>query len=163
MGDIKRIIALSEAKERGFAIGRDDLQLATLGGSEGELAVAGVGLDGEGAGGELWPLGGGDYDGVYDAGGEGGAIEGVHNRIGAHGGVEVEEDVGVIFDLGADGGGAAGADSEIDKARGGCLARAGRIWQVDGVGHEAEDRLALARNLRFEAVAAGSYLQAAKV
>ena len=57
MGDIKRIIALSEAKERGFSIGRDDLQLATLGGGEGELAIAGVWLDGEGKERSVWPSG----------------------------------------------------------------------------------------------------------
>ena len=50
----------------------------------------------------------------------------------------------MVFDLGAEGGSIAGADAEIEKARGCGLAGAGRIGQVDIVGHEAEDGLALA-------------------
>ena len=87
MGDIKRITALSDAYERGFAVGRDDLQQATLGSGEGELAIPWVGLDGEGNECSGWLAGGGYYDGVYYPGREGGAVEGVQHGVGADGGV----------------------------------------------------------------------------
>ena len=128
-----------------LAIRRYDLELAASGATEGDYALARVWLDGEyGCRLGRW-LGRCYDDGIDNACHHAGPEKGIEDGIGADRIVKIEVDIGVVFNLGANGVKAFGANSEADETGGRCLTRAGRIGQVDATGLPTEHGLAFAR------------------